>query len=116
MTVHFKRNSAKTFNRILETVARQNAQILMERAQTADRLAKTLKGRSRRRAYEIKAKTLVGLLKAFPEQMMVVNDSRTPNYVLITNAQGGCGLHGSAQTFTTNPSAKLKNENWRNLR
>jgi hypothetical protein len=116
MTVYIKRKSAKTFNRILETVASKNAKRLMERAQTANRLAKRLKGRSQRRAYEIKNKALVGLLKAFPEQMMLVNDSRTPNYVLITNARGGFGLHGPAQTFVTNRSSSLNNESWGNRR
>jgi hypothetical protein len=114
MTVYIKRKSAKTFNRILETVASKNAKRLMERAQTANRLAKRLKGRSQRRVYEIKTKALVGLLKAFPEQMMLVNDSRTPNYVLIKNAQGGFGLHGPQQTFVPSASSRLNHECRRN--
>lgn len=107
-------NSAKTFSEILGTVAGRNAQRLMERAQTANRLAKSLRGRSRRRAYAIKTETLIGLVRAFPEQTIVVNDFRTPNYVLIKNARGGFGLHGPAETFVPNASSRLNNESWRN--
>jgi hypothetical protein len=110
----FKRNHAKTFNGIFGAVAAKNAQRLMERAQTANRLAKSLRGRSRRRAYAIKTETLIGLVRAFPEQTTVVIDSRTPNYVLIKNAQAGFGLHGPEQTFVPSVPARLSNESWPN--
>ena len=101
-------NCAKTFSGILGIVAGKNAQRLMERAQTANRLAKSLRGRSRQRAYAVKTEALIGLVKRFPEQIIVHNDVRTPRYVLIKNAKGCFGLHGPAYRFTSNTLASLK--------
>lgn len=92
-------NYTRTFSGILGIVAGNNAQMLVERAQTANRLAKSLGGRSRRRAYATKTKALIGLVESFPEQMIVLDDVRTPHYVLIKDEAGWFGLHGPAQDF-----------------
>ena len=97
-------NSTKTFSGILGIVAGKNAQRLMERAQTANRLAKSLRGRSRQRAYAVKTEALIGLVKRFPEQIIVHDDVRTPRYVLIKNAKGCFGLHGPAHRFAPQPA------------
>ena len=101
-------NSAKTFTDILETVARKNAQSLMERAHIANRLAKSLSGPSRQRAYAIKTEALVGLVRKFPEHTIVLNDVRTPRYVLIKSANGCFGLHGPVHRFRSDNSISLK--------
>ena len=77
------RNTAKTFGEILRTVAGKNALRLMERAQTANRLAKSLRGGSRRHAYAIKTEALIGLVRMFPEHVIVLNDAKTPRYVRV---------------------------------
>lgn len=92
-------NSPKTFRGILGIVAGKNAQRLMERAQTANRLAKSLRGRSRQRAYAVKTEALIGLVRRFPEQIIVSNDVRTPHYVLINNVPACFGLHAPAHRF-----------------
>jgi hypothetical protein len=92
-------NSPKTFRGILGIVAGKNAQRLMERAQTANRLAKSLRGRSRQRAYAVKTEALAGLVRRFPEEIIVRSDIRTPQYVLIMNIKECFGLHGPAHRF-----------------
>jgi len=101
-------NYTKTFRGILGIVGGNNAQMLMERAEIANRLAKSLGGRPRRRAYAIKTKALIGLVESFPEQMIVLDDVRTPHYVLIKNAAGWFGLHGPAQEFARHAIATRK--------
>jgi hypothetical protein len=62
------------FRDILLGVAKDNARVLAERARTANRLAKTLRGKARRSAYAVKHKTLAAFVRKFPEWSVIRRD------------------------------------------
>jgi hypothetical protein len=101
-----KRAEAKTstFNQILKRLETQNAERLIEKARTANRLAKSAPdGRARRRAYQVKVDALLNLRRRFPAHTSVTTDPRIPSFVIVkyaapqTGAQ--CGLHVPARDF-----------------
>lgn len=101
-----KRMEAKTqtFNQILKRLETQNAERLIEKAHTANRLAKSAPdSRTRRRAYRVKTKALLNLRRRFPARTSVMTDPRTPSFVVVEYAspQTGarCGLHAPAHDF-----------------
>ena len=88
-----KRKHCLTFRGILEEVAPKNARKLMQRAQAANRLAKSLRGRSRARAYAVKTRAVRRLAKRFPNRVRIVVDITTPGFVLVRVPQVNFGLH-----------------------
>jgi hypothetical protein len=101
-----KRAEAKTqtFKQILKQLETRNAQRLIERARTANRLAKSAPdSRARRRAYRVKTEALLNLRRRFPARMSVMTDPRIPTFVIVEYAspQTGarCGLHAPARDF-----------------
>ena len=101
-----KRAEAKTqtFNQILKGLEIQNAERLIEKARTANHLAKSASdSRARRRAYCVKVGALINLRRCFPAPTSVTTDPRIPSFVIIrydspqTGAQ--CGLHAPARDF-----------------
>lgn len=101
-----KRTGAKTqtFRQILERLEARNAGRLIEKARTANRLAKSAPdARARRRAYGVKVKALLNLRRRFPECTSVAADPRIPSFVIVkyVSPQTGrrCGLHAPARDF-----------------
>lgn len=101
-----KRPGAKTqtFNQILKRLETQNAERLIEKARTANRLAKSVPdGRARRRAYRVKIEALLNLRRRFPARTSVMTDPCIPSFVIVEYAspQTGarCGLHAPAHDF-----------------
>jgi hypothetical protein len=101
-----KRAEAKTqtFNQILERLETQNAERLIEKARTANQLAKSAPDScARRRAYRIKVDALLNLRRRFPAHTSVTPDPRIPSFVIVQYAspQTGarCGLHAPARDF-----------------
>lgn len=101
-----KRTEAKTqtFKQILKQLETRNAQRLIERARTANRLAKSAPdSRARRRAYRVKTEALLNLRRRFPARTSVMTDPRIPTFVIVEYAspQTGarCGLHAPAHDF-----------------
>jgi hypothetical protein len=105
-----KRPGAKTqtFNQILKRLETQNAERLIDKARTANRLAKSAPdSRARRRAYRVKTEVLLNLRRRFPARTpartSVKTDPRTPSFVIVEYAspQTGarCGLHAPAHDF-----------------
>lgn len=95
---------ARTFNQILKRLETQNAERLIEKARTANRLAKSAPDScARRRAYRIKVDTLLNLRRRFPARTCVTPDPRIPSFVIVQYAspQTGarCGLHAPARDF-----------------
>ena len=95
---------AQTFNQILKRLERQNAERLIEKARTANRLAKSAPdSRARRRAYRVKVAALLNLRRRFPTRTSVLPDPRIPSFVIVKYAspQTGvrCGLHAPAHVF-----------------
>ena len=72
-----------TFNEMLAQVARQDAESLMTRARLANRLAKSLQGRARTRAYSVKHAALAALTESFPGSTRVTIDPVLPDFVLV---------------------------------
>ena len=101
-----KRAEAKTrtFNQILKRLETQNAERLIERARTANRLAKSAPdSRARHRAYRVKVGALINLRRRFPARTSVTKDPRIPSFVIVRydSSQTGarCGLHAPARDF-----------------
>ena len=101
-----KRAEAKThtFNQILKRLETQNAERLIERALTANRLAKSASdSRARRRAYRVKVGALINLRRCFPAHTSVTTDPRIPSFVIVryNSPQTGarCSLHAPARDF-----------------
>lgn len=90
----------RTFGMILDRVTPENSARLMERARLANRLAKSLGGRSRIKAYRIKHRALVALTIRFPERVNISRDRRLPEFAVVTSLVDRCGLHA--------PSAVLR--------
>lgn len=89
----------KPFEFIVKSLAAENASRLISRARTANRLAKSLHGRSRQNAYAVKHDALLGLHRRFPRRVELVSDHRAPHLVVVTVPQHHFGLHAPAQLF-----------------
>ena len=100
-----KRGGRKTFRQIVSTVAPQNARRLMQRARTANGLAKSLRGRARVNAYAVKTEALLGLSEKFPQQVVILRDARTPAYILVRIALSRFALHAPAYRFAMSKAA-----------
>jgi hypothetical protein len=101
-----KRAEAKTqtFSQILRRLESQNAERLIEKARTANRLAKSApNNRARRRAYRVKVGALINLRRCFPARTSVMADPCIPSFVIVRydSPQTGarCGLHAPARDF-----------------
>jgi hypothetical protein len=101
-----KRAEAKTqtFNQILKRLEPKNAERLIEKARTANRLAKSAPdSRARRRAYHVKVDALLNLRRRFPARTSVTTDPRIPSFVIVRHdsPQTGarCSLHVPARDF-----------------
>jgi hypothetical protein len=101
-----KRAEAKTqtFSQILERLETQNAERLIEKAHTANRLAKSAPDSyARRRAYRIKVDALLNLRRRFPARTSVTRDPRIPSFIIVQYASpqtsARCGLHAPARDF-----------------
>jgi hypothetical protein len=101
-----KRAEAKTqaFSQILKRLESQNAERLIEKARTANQLAKSApNNRARRRAYRVKVNALINLRRCFPARTSVTTDPYIPSFVIVrydppqTGAR--CGLHAPARDF-----------------
>ncbi|MGA9996748.1 MAG: hypothetical protein WBP93_15120 [Pyrinomonadaceae bacterium] len=105
-----KRAEAKgqTFNQILKRLETQNAQRLIERASTANRLAKSAPdSRARRCAYRVKVDALLNLRRHFPARTSVRIDPRIPSFVIVQYASQQAG----ARAACTLPGVILPVEN-----
>lgn len=101
-----KRAEAKTqtFKQILKRLESQNAERLIEKARTANQLAKSAPdGRARRRAYHVKVGALINLRRCFPARTSVMIDLHIPSFVIVRydSPRTGerCGLHAPARDF-----------------
>lgn len=86
-------NYKRTFRQILEGIEKSNATKLMRRARRANRIAKATRGRSRRRAYEVKARALSSLVERIPERAAVRKDIVLADFVVVELKGAESGLH-----------------------
>ena len=83
----------RTFNQMLSGLEGRHSETLMRRARKANRIAKITRGRSRRAAYEVKAKALSFLVDRMPERADVRKDIVLTDFVVV-ELKGTCrGLH-----------------------
>jgi len=95
------RNQHNNFRHLLGHVESQNAARLMQRAQTANRLAKSLRGVARLNAYSIKRDALLALRRSFPDKVKVRIDRRCAGaFVLVEVRTVRFGLHAPASLFS----------------
>jgi hypothetical protein len=73
----------QTFRLILNSVAVENSLRLMGRARTANKLAKSVIGKSRIGAYAVKSWAVFALMTNFPEHVRIVHDFSTPGFILV---------------------------------
>jgi hypothetical protein len=93
------RRRKRSFRNILSGVVSENAHRLMGRAHLTNKLAKSLRGQARLRAYEVKTRALLELATRSPERTRIVNDFRSPRFVLVKTRRSRFGLHAPASVF-----------------
>lgn len=96
-----REQNALTFKLILAQTASANAKRLMHRARTANRLAKTINGKARTLAYQVKTDALVTLTKRFPDEVVLRRDNNQPQMVVVALTTTHSGLHAPKQSFAT---------------
>ena len=89
----------RSFNQILQKEREPNMQALMIRARTANRIAKSASIKSTKlRAYKVKHKTLQGLKRFFPKDVVIEQDFyQDSGILLVTIPEQGFGLHAPAE-------------------
>ena len=95
-----------TFNEILTQVAPSNVNHLLNRARTANKLAKSLTGKARASAYSVKHDALMALAFRFPGQVTVSNDSRDDELMAINFNEARFGLRIPANEFASRRKAQ----------
>lgn len=96
-----RKHNAPTFKRLLAQTAPDNAGRLMHRARTANHLAKTVRGRARTLAYQVKTDALVALRSWFSNRVTLQTDAAQPRMVVVAVPTAGFGLHAPRENFAT---------------
>jgi hypothetical protein len=94
-----KHNFRPTFRTILTQLEVDNSSRLMERARLANRLAKSLEGRSRSKAYRVKHRALRALASSFPNRVCIHHDPRLPEFLVVESLTNRCGLHAPREAL-----------------
>jgi hypothetical protein len=94
-----RNRNVPTFKRLLAQTAPDNAGHLMHRARMANRLAKTVRGRARTLAYQVKVDALVALSSRFPDRVTLRADVRQSRMVVVAIPAARFGLHAPRENF-----------------
>lgn len=89
----------KSFNQLLQETAVQNRSFLMQKAKDANRLAKSVSGRNRRKSYQVKVTALKALATKFASDVRILADRKTPNMIVVSVEGAGFGLHAPGYLF-----------------
>ena len=85
MKRRFKQSATTpTFSVILAVVSQENAVRLVDRISAADKLAKSLRGRSRARLYGVKKRALTNLTMRLWEYVPLLDEPVESPFVLVT--------------------------------
>lgn len=87
------RNRKATFNEILDRTKDDNCSRLMQRARIANRIAKSTRPRSSRKAYQVKAGALRAILTKMHGMYSVKRDHRLYESHIVTLSSERSGLH-----------------------
>ena len=82
-----------TFNEILNRTQEENCSRLMQKARIANRIAKTTRPRSRRRAYQVKSDALIAIIRKMSGMYNVKRDHRLYEPHVVTLSSERSGLH-----------------------
>lgn len=102
-----RRGRRTTFGGILSNVRAENSRRLMARAAIANRLAKSIGGRARARAYSVKHSALLRLSQRFPNEVTIHSDPYTPGFVVVIVQSCRFGLHAPAGHFEQGSSVAI---------
>lgn len=82
-----------TFNQILAAAEKDNSELLMKKARTANSLAKKSRGFQRQTAYGVKANALSSLVKKMPSRVDIRKDIILTDFVVVELKNTNVGLH-----------------------
>jgi hypothetical protein len=94
-----KEHGGRTFRTILDQVDAENCERIMERARLANRLAKSVEGSSRRRAYAVKHGALKALALGFSHRVYISRDHMRPHLLVVICLTRAWGLHAPEEVF-----------------
>jgi hypothetical protein len=94
------RRNKRTFKQILTHLARPNRNSLMRKAHIANRVAKKAHGLSKQRTYDIKIKALKALATKFDREVLMQQDARTPDMIVVAVLNTRFGLHAPKECFS----------------
>ena len=83
----------QTFSQMLTSLETPNSERLMRRARRANRIAKNVRGRSRRNAYSVKSRALSSLVNHLPGQTNIRKDIILTDMVVVELKGSQSGLH-----------------------
>ena len=83
----------RSFREIVSGLEEKHSARLMDRARTANRLAKQSRGRSKRSAYSVKHRALAGLVEKFPGRSYIREDLQLPDFLVVGIVAAPSGLH-----------------------
>lgn len=87
------RNPKTTFRQILKNTEAGNSRKLMSRARKANRVAKIVRGRGRKKAYDVKHRALGFLVERMPGRASVHCDLELADFVVVKLKETRRGLH-----------------------
>ncbi len=82
-----------TFNQILAKAEKDNSELLMLKARTANNLARRSRGNEKQTAYAVKSRALGSLVKKMPPRIDVRKDIILTDFVVIELKNTNVGLH-----------------------
>jgi RNA:NAD 2'-phosphotransferase (TPT1/KptA family) len=92
----------RTFNEMLRGLEKTHSETLMRRARKANRIAKTVRGKNRRNAYEVKSRALSFLVRHMPERTDIRKDIVLTDFVVVELKGTNRGLHFPAARIAAN--------------
>lgn len=82
-----------SFSHVLQVVERNNRNALMHKAFLANRIAKIVKGASRKSSYTVKTNALNAIIEKFPNDIELRDDAAFPEMVVVNVIRTKFGLH-----------------------
>lgn len=82
-----------SFSHVLQKAERINRNALMHKAFLANRIAKIVKGASRKNSYTVKTNALNAIIEKFPNEIELRDDPAIPGTVVVNVVRTKFGLH-----------------------
>jgi hypothetical protein len=83
----------RTFSETVSALEGPNSEALMAKASNANSIAKSVRGKARRRAYSVKAAALTALRMKLPSRVRIRHDNRINDYIVVELKHLRRGLH-----------------------